>query len=408
MIGIKLLNIMVRLSFVFAIATYFFPYHVISNLLRILSVHIIIYIWTILVTCFGFYLKGKRKPYILVGLLLIPFFILFKEYISILFVTIIVISIYFYLYKYEGIDTVVFTTEEFKRGLIVFMSMIFFSFLTETISYINKNSGLFMIIYFLSGVVLLRSLRHLEHNRDMKEINRQNLKYFIGIIIFSIIGSSEKLLNGILITLKNIYIFLVEIFFKVFHWLIIGIAYLVVFIIDIFKKRFSSNNIEDIKSQESEHIPEEILEITTKGISPTIKLIFEIVFRIFLIGIILYIVWRIFKETKQKSFEKEGYVEEKEFVKINRKRSKGKLLIPKKGKELIRYYYIKFLNKCMKNNIIIKKHNTTEEINHKAEILYDSQALKEFRDIYIETRYGYKEADKEDIKIYKENYKKLK
>ena len=76
MIGIKLLNIMVRLSFVFAIATYFFPYHIISNFSRILSVHIIIYIWTILVICFGFYLKGKRKPYILVGLLLIPFFIL--------------------------------------------------------------------------------------------------------------------------------------------------------------------------------------------------------------------------------------------------------------------------------------------------------------------------------------------
>lgn len=408
MIGIKLLNIMVRLSFVFAIATYFFPYHVISNFSRILSVHIIIYIWTILVTCFGFYLKGKRKPYILVGLLLIPFFILFKEYISILFVTIIVVSIYFYLYKYEGIDTVVFTTEEFKRGLTVFMIMIFFSFLTETISYINKNSGLFMIIYFLSGVVLLRSLRHLEHNRDMKEINRQNLKYFIGIIIFSIIGSSEKLLNGILLIFKNIYISLVEILSKVFHWFIIGIAYLVVFIIDIFKKRFSSNNIEEIKPQESEQISEEILEITTKGISPTIKLIFEIVFKIFLIGIVLYIIWRMFKETKQKSSEKEGYVEEKEFIKINRKKSRRKLLIPKKGKELVRYYYIKFLNKCMENNIIIKKHNTTEEINDKAEILYSSEVLKEFRNIYIDTRYGNKEVDKKDIKKYKANYKKLK
>lgn len=408
MIGIKLLNIMLRLSFVFAIATYFFPYHVISNFSRILSVHIIIYIWTILVTCFGFYLKGKRKPYILVGLLLIPFFILFKGYISILFVTIIVVSIYFYLYKYEGIDTVVFTTEEFKRGLTVFMLMIFFSFLTETISYINKNSGLFMIIYFLSGVVLLRSLRHLEHNRDMKEINRQNLKYFIGIIIFSIIGSSEKLLNGILLILKNIYISLVEILSKVFHWFIIGVAYLIVFIIDIFKKRFSSNNIEEIKPQESEQISEEILEITTKEISPTIKLIFEIVFKIFLIGIALYIIWRMFKESKQKSSEKEEYVEEKEFIKINRKKSRRKLLTPKKGKELIRYYYIKFLNKCLKNNIIIKKHNTTEEINDKAETLYDSEVLKEFRNIYIDTRYGNKEANKEDIKKYKENYKKLK
>ncbi|MBU5294373.1 hypothetical protein KQH90_10065 [Anaerosalibacter bizertensis] len=408
MIGMKLFNIMVRLSFVFAIATYFFPYHIISNFSRILSVHIIIYIWTILVICFGFYLKGKRKPYILVGLLLIPFFILFKEYISILFVTIIVVSIYFYLYKYEGIDTVVFTTEEFKRGLTVFMIMIFFSFLTETISYINKNSGLFMIIYFLSGVVLLRSLRHLEHNRDMKEINRQNLKYFIGIIIFSIIGSSEKLLNGILLIFKNIYIALAEILSKVFHWFIIGVAYLVVFIIDIFKKRFSSNNIEEIKPQESEQISEEILEITTKGISPTIKLIFEIVFKIFLIGIVLYIIWRMFKETKQKSSEKEGYVEEKEFIKINRKKSRRKLLIPKKGKELIRYYYIKFLNKCMENNITIKKHNTTEEINDKAETLYDSEVLKEFRNIYIDTRYGNKEVDKKDIKKYKANYKKLK
>lgn len=408
MIGIKLLNIMLRLSFVFAIATYFFPYHVISNFSRILSVHIIIYIWTILVTCFGFSLKGKRKPYILVGLLLIPFFILFKGYISILFVTIIVVSMYFYLYKYEGIDTVVFTTEEFKRGLTVFILMIFFSFLTETISYINKNSGLFMIIYFLSGVVLLRSLRHLEHNRDMKEINRQNLKYFIGIIIFSIIGSSEKLLNGILLILKNIYISLVEILSKVFHWFIIGVAYLIVFIIDIFKKRFSSNNIEEIKPQESEQISEEILEITTKEISPTIKLIFEIVFKIFLIGIVLYIIWRMFKESKQKSSEKEEYVEEKEFIKINRKKSRRKLLTPKKGKELIRYYYIKFLNKCLKNNIIIKKHNTTEEINDKAETLYDSEVLKEFRNIYIDTRYGDKEAEKKDIKKYKENYKKLK
>ena len=62
----------------------------------------------------------------------------------------------------------------------------------------------------------------------------------------------------------------------------------------------------------------------------------------------------------------------------------------------------------MENNIIIKKHNTTEEINDKAEILYDSEVLKEFRNIYIDTRYGNKEADKKDIKKYKANYKKLK
>ncbi len=405
MVGFKILEIMMNFSFVFAITTYFLPYSTLVGNSNGLFNYMLIYIWTVFVTYIGCKLKEQKKFYFLVILLMLPILLFYK---NANFTMLTSIAMGFYLYKYKDLSSSSSVKLSFKKGIGIFTAVIALSLVTMTYSFINRVSGFFMIIYFMTGVILIRSLRYLEHNKDMEKINGQNIKYSVFIVAFSLILSTEKVLNAILHGLKVTYDFLIDMIFKLFYWVFIGAGYIAMFLIKIFQKFLRNGKFEMQEQKPPEETLEEFMKTNQGEISPVFLAIIDWVFKILFMALILYIIWRVFKRNMSKNIIEEEYIEEKEYIGEKKKNKKRiRIFRPKNEKEAIRYYYRKFLNKCLKDDIAIESHDTTMEINKKAEAHYAHESLESLRNTYIDVRYGEVEVNKDIVKEFKENYKKI-
>lgn len=408
MLGFKILEIIMNISFVFAITTYFLPCSTLVENSNALFNYMLMYIWTVFVTYIGCKLKEQKKFYFLVIFLMLPIPLFYKNEGSIIFTILTSIAMGFYLYKYKDLSSSSSIKVNFKRGIGVFTAIIALSLVTMTYSFINRVSGFFMVIYFMTGVILIRSLRHLEHNKDMGKINKQNMKYLVFIIVFSLILSTEKVLNGILHGLKITYDFLVDMIFKLFYWVFIAAGYMAMFLIKIFQKLLRNGKFEMREQKPPEETLEEFMKTNQGEISPVFLAIIDWIFKILFMALILYIIWRVFKRNMSKNIIEEEYTEEREYIGEKKKSKKKKSIFrPKNEKEAIRYYYRKFLNKCLKDDIAVESHDTTKEINKKAKIYYAHESLENLRNTYIDVRYGEVEVSKDIVKEFKENYKKI-
>lgn len=402
MIGIQLLSAISNFSFVFTILCYILPFTTVNNF-------ILMYILAVFAGYLGLCLKERRKRYLFTGVLMAIPIIFFKEERSLIFVSILIFSFYYYLSKSAGKNDYRTFVVNFKRGLSIFAFLIGISTLTGTIYLLSKFSIHFMIIYFLSTVVLVRSLRHIQYNKDMERINKLNLRYSILITGISFILSIEEIREAIFHGLKVGYEFLVDIFMEAFSWFFIGVGYIGLLFMKIFKWIFQRGKDKgvQIKPPEPTEIEKQIEELAT--LPPILKTILSIIFKVLLILLILYIIVRILKQNRVGKRVEEEYLEEREFISLKKKKEKRwrSIFKPKESGELIRYYYKKFLNKCIGKNILILKTDTTFDINKKAEEIYNSGLIDKFRQIYIKTRYGEKRVEDEELVEYTDIYKKM-
>lgn len=403
MMSLRILDIIIKLSFIFSILTYMIPYNSLSN-------YSIIFVMSILTAFLGSYIKQKDGPYYLVGLLMLPFYFLFRCDGSIPFITLVIFFIYFFIIRHSDISTYGYYQDNFKRGFAIYIGMIVFSYFSMTISFLNNISGFFMIIYFVSYVIFIRSIRHMENNQDMELINKQNTIYSIVVLVMSILLTMDKVVNFLGYWIRWIYTFIVDLFIRLFYWLFIGAGYISMFMVDIFKKLFGNNQMPP---EEAEKNAEDIWETAknkkTIKIPPIILNIIDWVIRVLLILLVIYTIVRIFKRAAKREKVRDEYVEESEFIRANKdKQTKNKrFTLPKNNEEKIRYYFRKFMNKCNKEGVPIVEEDTTADINMKASNKYEGNTLDYLRDIYIPVRYGDKKVNKETVKEYKRKYKKI-
>lgn len=403
MMSLRILDIIIKLSFIFSILTYMIPYNSLSN-------YSIIFVMSILTAFLGSYIKQKDGPYYLVGLLMLPFYFLFRCDGSIPFITLVIFFIYFFIIRHSDISTYGYYQDNFKRGFAIYIGMIVFSYFSMTISFLNNISGFFMIIYFVSYVIFIRSIRHMENNQDMELINKQNTIYSIVVLVMSILLTMDKVVNFLGYWIRWIYTFIVDLFIRLFYWLFIGAGYISMFMVDIFKKLFGNNQMPP---EEAEKNAEDIWETAknkkTIKIPPIILNIIDWVIRVLLILLVIYTIVRIFKRAAKREKVRDEYVEESEFIRANKdKQTKNKrFTLPKNNEEKIRYYFRKFMNKCNKEGVPIVEEDTTADINMKASNKYEGNTLDYLREIYIPVRYGDKKVNKETVKEYKRKYKKI-
>ena len=402
MIGIQLLSAISYFSFVFTILCYILPFATVKNF-------ILMYILAVFVGYIGLYLKEKGKHYLFTGALMGIPIIFFREERSLIFVFVLVFSFYYYLKKSAGKNDYGAFVENFKKGLSVFVFLIGISILIGTINLLSKFSAHYMIIYFLSTVVLVRSLRHIQYSKDIERINKLNIRYSILITEISLILSVEEVREAIFHGLKVGYEFFVDIFMKAFSWLFIGVGYIGLLFTKIFKWMFQRGENKGVKIEPPEpiEIEEHIEKLAT--LPPILKTILSIVFKVLLILLVLYIIVKVLKQNRTGKRVEEEYLEEREFISLEKKKEKRRRSIfkPKESRELIRYYYKKFLDKCIGKNVPISKADTTFDINKKAEKIYNRGLIDKFRDIYVKTRYGEKKVEDEELAQYMDIYKKM-
>lgn len=264
----------------------------------------------------------------------------------------------------------------------------------------SVNDGLvFIILYLVSSIVLTRLQRHLDSKMDIRKIRKTNIRYLMTLAIAFIL----LVFDG----LRTSFVNLVDGLIRALYYPL----YLLFGKLDFSGDMDLENNIFFSDNNTIEEIPmEEAGEAIIKSQENVLTLvdIFVKVIVFIVIIVIIYLVYKLLmKIGERKDLNSLDYIEEREFIKTNKKRKKRffRERFPRDPRDQVRYYYRKYLNKV--NDLSeIQKADTSLDVNQKA-TGFDKLVIERIREIYINIRYGNKEIKGETVKEMEELYKKL-
>lgn len=381
-------------------------------LLKYGSTHDFMFIWISVVLFFCHWAKRKYKKsqYFAPMIMLIPIAWLRALSDIVFLVIVVIIAMYFLVGRLEAYNHSV-VLSEFKMGIVIICAIIGLSILSQNFNYVKNFSVPYILIYIISTIILLRTLRYLEYGGQSQKINKMNYIYTSIVTALSLILCNQIILNAV----KNFLILVISVIKLLFTWILQSLEGIATQIYLIYHRIFSSapdiimdksenEIIESLKSFENSNIDAPANEVSSQ--------IFTNIISVILIIVICYIIFKIYsRQGKIKSIETK-YTESKEFIfkesKENRRRLKRfvDFFKIKSKEEKIRLYYSKFVKNCEERNIQILPSDTTKDINIKARAVYDSKLIGEIREIYIRVRYGQYKVDgityKKFVKCYTE------
>lgn len=399
MIEIIILELISLVSFIYAILLIFVEFIPINQLAWV-------FIWTAISAFIVSLSIGKSQLHKITIFLLLAPLLLYRDFKYILLILTATIIIFIYiqnsLQKGRHLDYL----SMFKRSLVLYIVLLYIRILSTQFNWFLGKESIFLIIYLLSSIVLIRSIRHLDTNMNAINIKNSNRKYLFGIVGVFIIGTFESI-SDILFKLSTKAFEMVE-----------YLLYILLYPLNKFLFWFFGlfEDMESVPQDEiiigAEKIPEEIIEPEnldnfTEYVQKNF-LILKILTAIILFIVVIYILYKLLSKTGVNNYICVEYTEHREFIR-DEKKKKRRLFgesYPKDPKEQIRYYYRKFLGKLNKEDIKILNHDTSLDISIKAKDTLGSNA-DEIRNIYIDSRYGNKNVNKDDVELIKGLYKNL-
>lgn len=398
MMGIILLELISLVSFIYALILIFFQFTSMNQLAGI-------FIWTVLSAFIISLSIGRSKLYKFTLFLLLAPILYFKgwNFIFLILTTSIILLLYIQTSLKKGSYTGY--VGMFKKSIILYIVLLYLKILSTQFSWFLGEEAIFIIIYLLSSIVLIRSIRHLDTNMDVLTIQNSNRKYIVSIILVFLIGIFD-ILRNILLKLTNKAFELVE-----------YVLYLILYPINKFLFWFFAL-FENMESVEEEiiigqgEIPGEIIEPEAiEGFAEYAQknfLILKIMAATILFLVVIYILYKLLSKTGSKNYIGVEYTEHREYIRDEKKKKRRFFRdpYPKNPKEQIRYYYRKFLEKLDKEDIEVLKQDTSLDINEKAADKFANN-IDKIRNIYIDSRYGNSNVGKEDVETIKGLYKNL-
>lgn len=278
--------------------------------------------------------------------------------------------------------------DKFQRETKIILGLLCFFLIFFQLDFLNKISG-FAFIYFVTSIIILRSLRIEETQSDNAERLNKKINYII--LLASIIISIEKLRLALLNFLIFIYNKAIEIFFYLFSWFFVLLAKLLEKIFKGLKIKTSSNGqegvlqIKDVK-RIIENKQNKSLFIFYKSMS--------IIFQILIVLLFIYLIYKIFLRYYTSSKEYAKFKEEREFIKDNLSINKIFKRITKPYNKIRLYYqkYLLYINKFKQ----LKPSDTTFSIKQMADSLISPDINEFIRNVYIKERYGEQILSPED------------
>lgn len=399
MMEIGILEVISIVSFIYSLLILFFPFASINEIF-------IIFIWSIMVsiaTAYGY--KRSKLCQIMALLLLVPL-IFFNSIKSIYFVVISAFLIYAYITKSFMKGCLSEYIDKLKKTYIVYVvvGVLLLVIAEGYYNFINPSIP-FIIIYLVSTTMLIRSIRHLEAGMDIKKIRQLNYKYLGAISVISLIVSLDKLRNSIFYMIKQTYLFLIDIVMKILYYpfmiIMIGVNKVIIFIQNMIRN--SSDEHKQLVEKFTDELPVE-KNVQTVISSPTSHRLIEIL----LIILTIYLIYKLILKSGNRTYKGLEYTEEREYIKDPKEKKKRffREKYPKELKEQIRYFYRRYLEKLDNKKVQILKSDTSLEVNEKAEEVF-KEGIEKIRNIYIDSRYGDKDLDKNKVEEMKGLYKNL-
>lgn len=261
----------------------------------------------------------------------------------------------------------------------------------------------FLINFFLSAVVLIRSIRHLDAGMEPKKLRQANIKYF-GLMFFISIATAltgvRDFIWSLIQKLPYLLAYPVYYLFKLSDWLLMLLN-------NATQGRGQGQWLPD--QVNPEQLPGENFEEFFEQYVAADTSIADTILAVLILVIAIYVFYRLFaKFGSRLQYEGLDYIEEREYIKTAKPKKKRPFRdkFPGELGDQIRFYYRRFLDKLARNQVEILKSDTSLEVNEKAEAVF-ATGTDRIRSIYIASRYGGKQANKETVAEMENLYKEL-
>jgi hypothetical protein len=404
------LDLLARVSFLFSLIG------TAVILLYNLKIYYISYLSLVFVLFIGVLIKRRYK-----NLIFLPFLLLLFIPVSIyekLFLLILGGLTLFLLYTQRDV-TYGLVLEHFNKTYPIALLLFLVTFIMRYIStskfiVLESVVSSSLLMYFVSSIILLRTLRYLEHKPEDRNLMSLNIRYALAVLIFSMFLSipfiRERLFWGVSYIFSFIYFIFITIISVIF--IIIGyvIGKIIYFIITLMANRGligrSSKEIMNINPELNKFLKFlwERRHITSDLLDKILIVSFYILVTVTVILIIYWVMKRFYRTYKKE----ENYIEEKEFIFPSLNPIKViQNLFGRSNLNPIRDYYRKYLLDSRDMGVDIRYSDTTYDVYKKTSGLFNDDSLKKMRNIYIEVRYGFGKITSELIKEFKKLYKSL-
>ncbi len=374
-----------------------------------------LFLWSVLMSGLALMLKGKTRLFggVLLLWVLLPIMIALPLYQMgyLAFIGIFMLTLFYKNLEDPHYDRIDF---EFGVGIAVASVLLFFSLIMGGIRLFNDVAAGYLLIYLLSGVLMLRSLRYLEHNGDEEQLKKINSRS-VGIILILSVTLSTEVFMRFYYQLRSLlwlgYNTLIDFVLWVLYYPIYYFGTFLNFIITTLAnwagepEGFPEEGSENVAG-DMENIHESI-QGTALGDSPVVRILLGIA----MLGAVFFILYKVYSRKAITRGIRETYTEKKEVILPNKNKNLWKTikdrLKPKSKEDRIRSYYQEFLRSLEEKGVVLLASDTTRDFQRKGEPYFGKEKLSAFRNIYLQARYGEKAIDHETYKEAKEIYESL-
>lgn len=308
-------------------------------------------------------------------------------------------------------------SERFKKGMVFIAAALAVSIIGHKLGAFEEAAIPYIIIYLVSSVILLRTLRNMEYNDGDKRQDMLNLKYTVLVLGLSFFLSVKMIREAAFRALSWVYNALMDIFLFLFSWVFYGIGYLLQLMISFLKNIQSRSMAGKMLAKffqpgrASDDLAEERGQAYFYEILSNSRVMHILVWAAAII-LIVFITVRIFRRHSNFRLQEEEYTESREFIREEKAHTASKKATAgfNAGEYAaqIRHYYQRFLKMCVGKGIDIKNSDTTLEISKKSVPPFDPEAVTGMREIYVKVRYGGAAGDRSLSDSFRRLFKGLK
>jgi hypothetical protein len=259
-------------------------------------------------------------------------------------------------------------------------------FITLSFLVLGKASSIaryyssYILIFLISSVYLLQSLRHLMYNDDERELRKFNLSYSLVTILAAFILGSATVRGFLGYILKGAYDGFVWIIVYLISWLLVPLGYLIELLVQGFKAIGLKRQLQPLLEMmgDPEPTPQSAAGNKLDFLLP-LKDVLQVSFNILIIFLLFYGLFKLLRRHYDSGQETEEYRESRESILSLGKKIRfpkiSRIFAPRNGVEAIRHYYKKFLLIALKREINILRSDTTSEIKKKGETHFETEVL---------------------------------
>lgn len=360
-----------------------------------LGIVALLFAWAIGVGLLYHYLGKRAKIFRLVGLLLfLPLYFL-RDGGAVAFIIITGASLLFYLERFFHRGSHDDFVDNFRKMAAVYPLAFFLRWSLPDMGDAINRAAPFIFIYFLASIMLIRSIRHVEAGMDLRRLQSTNAGYLVFITSLLVVMSLQEVRQLVGLAARRV----LELVLLPLRLLLWGLGWIMAMLSGMFTGipfEWEFPEMPDMGAGES---LEYVSEAARWPFLTALLAVLKFVLLALLIAGAAFFLYKLLVRAGQGSYKGLDYVEEREYLKIERpkrRRFHGREKFPSQPGEQVRYYYRRFLAKLAAQKIELTKSDTTKEIKEKAEHVFP-HGPEPIRSIYIASRYGEKLIDDNQV-----------